>query len=68
MNDSGIVTRFDLTPFLQEEILAGTIVDSISDQDAVFKAFSGIAGANGYDPYTSLVRGGISYNYPCKGA
>jgi hypothetical protein len=62
MNNFGIVTRFDLTPSLQEEILASTIVNYISDRDAVFKAFSGIAGANECDPYASLVRC-VGYNY-----
>jgi hypothetical protein len=61
MNNFGIVTRFDLTPFPQGEILAGAIANSISDRDAVFKAFSDIAGAEQYDPYASLVTG-LSYN------
>lgn len=48
MNNFGIVTRFDLTPFPHREILAGVIANPISDRDAVFKAFSGIAGADEY--------------------
>jgi hypothetical protein len=67
MNNFGIVTRFDLTPFPQGEILAGDIANPISDRDAVFKAFSDIAGAEEYDPYASLVTG-LNYNSSVKGS
>ncbi|KIM95870.1 hypothetical protein OIDMADRAFT_106059 [Oidiodendron maius Zn] len=61
MNNFGIITRFDLTTFAQGALLAGNIVNSISDRDAVFRAFSNIAGAKEYDPYASLVTS-LSYN------
>lgn len=61
MNNFGIVTRFDLTPFPQGQILAGSIANPISERDAVFKAFSDIAGAKEYDPYASLVTG-LTFN------
>jgi hypothetical protein len=67
MNNFGIVTRFDLKPFAQAELLAGSIVNSISDRDAVFKAFSNIAGAKEYDPYASLVTS-LSYNSSINGS
>ena len=66
-NNFGIVTRFDLKPFAQGEILAGAITSSISDRDAVFKAFSDIADAKEYDPYASLVTG-LGYNSSVKGS
>ena len=67
MNNFGIVTRFDIKPFPQGEILAGNIANPIEDRDAVFKAFSDIAGAEEYDPYTSLVTG-LNYNSSIKGS
>ncbi|KUJ13466.1 FAD-binding domain-containing protein [Mollisia scopiformis] len=67
MNNFGVVTRFDLRPFSQGEILAGNIANPISERDAVFKAFSDIAGAKEYDPYASLVTG-LSYNSSVKGS
>jgi hypothetical protein len=67
MNNFGIVTRFDLMPFPQGEILAGVIANPISDRDALFKAFSDIAGAEEYDSYASLVTG-LNYNSSVKGS
>lgn len=51
------MTRLDLVAFPQGQILGGNLVHSISNREAVFKAFSDIAGAPAYDPYASLVTG-----------
>lgn len=67
MNNFGIITRFDLRTFAQGALLAGNIANSISDRDAVFRAFSNIAGAKEYDPYASLVTG-LSYNSSIDGS
>lgn len=67
MNNFGIVTRFDLTPFMQGELFAGDIANSISNRDAVFKAFADIAGAEEYDPYASLTTS-LSYNSSISGS
>jgi hypothetical protein len=67
MNNFGIVTRFDLTPFAQGELLAGSIANSISNRDAVFRAFADIAGAKEYDPYASLVTA-LTYNSSINGS
>jgi FAD/FMN-containing dehydrogenase len=67
MNNFGIVTRFDLTPFPQGEILAGVIANRISGRDAGFTAFSNIAGSEEYDPYASLVTA-LNYNSSVKGS
>jgi hypothetical protein len=47
----------DLVAFPQGQIIGGNLVHSISDREAVFKAFTDIAGAPNYDPYASLVTG-----------
>ncbi|KAH6667968.1 FAD binding domain protein [Halenospora varia] len=61
----GIITRLDLKTFPQGQILAGNIVNSINDREAVFQAFSNIAGAPEYDIYASLVMG-LSFNSTSK--
>ncbi|MCJ1240213.1 hypothetical protein MMC14_008213 [Varicellaria rhodocarpa] len=64
-NNFGIVTRFDLTPFPQRQILGGNVAQRIAHRDAVFKAFTDIAGASEYDPYASIVTG-IGFNSTSK--
>ncbi|MCJ1324768.1 hypothetical protein MMC10_001430 [Thelotrema lepadinum] len=58
-NNFGIVTRFDLAAFTQGELSVSTLAYSTDQINAVFKAFSDIAGAPVFDPYTSLVTGFI---------
>lgn len=65
-NNFGIVTRFDLQAFHQGEIWGGSLVHTIDQREAVFKAFSDIAGAKDFDENTSLVAGFI-YNSSTKG-
>jgi hypothetical protein len=64
MNNFGVVTRFDLTPFPQGQILDGSVAWNISEREAVWKAFSDIAGP-GYDPFSSIVTG-LAFNSTAK--
>jgi hypothetical protein len=54
-NNFGIVTSFDFQTFAQGEILAGFITSPVSQLDAVFDAFAGLANASDYDPYAEIV-------------
>ncbi len=54
-NNFGVVTCIDFAPFSQGQILDGNLVQDISERDAVFEAFTNIAGANHYDVYASIV-------------
>ena len=54
-NNFGVVTRIDFTTFPQGQISDGNFVQTISNREAVFKAFANIAGAPEYDPYASVV-------------
>lgn len=58
-NNFGVVTRFDFNTVDISKILAGSIVNDISERDAVFKAFANIAGAEHYDVHASIVMGAI---------
>ena len=57
LNNFGVVTRFDFAAFPQGELLVGPINSPLSEREAVFKAFSDLAGSPRYDPYVSLVTG-----------
>lgn len=54
-NNFGVVTRFDLTTFPQGDIAASTVLNDISQRNAVLKAFTDITTAPEFDVYASLV-------------
>ena len=58
-NNFGLVTRIDLATVHISKILGGSIVNDISERNAVFKAFANIAGAKHYDVHASIVMGMI---------
>ncbi|KAL1310527.1 hypothetical protein AAFC00_000811 [Neodothiora populina] len=62
----GLVTRVDLATIPQGNILGGSVAHNTFDREAVFKAFTDIAGAINYDQYASVVTS-ISFNSTSKG-
>ena len=56
-NNFGLVTRIDFNTIHYTKILAGSLVNNITDHDAVFQAFANIAGAKHYDVHASIVTG-----------
>jgi hypothetical protein len=56
-NNFGVVTSIDFTTVDISKILAGGVVNDISDRNAVFEAFAGIAGTKHYDVHASIVTG-----------
>ena len=49
------MTRIDFQTFPQGGILAGHLTSPFRQRDAVFKAFTDLAGAKHYDPYAEIV-------------
>ena len=64
-NNFGVVTRFDLATFVQGAVSATSIVNNISERNAVFQAFTDIADSSHFDINTSLVTG-LLYNSTSK--
>ena len=64
-NNFGVVTEFSLSAFKQDNLSVNAIVNDVSQRKPVFDAFTEIATAPKFDPYTSLVTGFI-YNSTSK--
>ena len=56
-NNFGIITRFHLATFPQGNVSSTKLVNDISHREAVFEAFTALAGSPNYDVYASLVTG-----------
>ncbi|KAI8625042.1 hypothetical protein F5Y19DRAFT_451994 [Xylariaceae sp. FL1651] len=53
-NNFGIVTRYDIATFAQDDLSVTLITNDISQRSAVFDAFTNIANSSDFDPYTAL--------------
>jgi len=56
-NNFGVVTRMDFSTVPYTQILGGSLVNAITDRNAVFQAFANIAGSADYDVHASIVTG-----------
>lgn len=56
-NNFGVVTRFDLETFPQEQISVTSLVNDIGQRNAMFEAFTKITNMNPFDENASLVMG-----------
>ena len=54
-NNFGLVTAFTFATIPYTKILGGSLVNTITHRDAVFKAFANIASAPNYDVHASIV-------------
>ncbi|TGO56502.1 hypothetical protein BOTNAR_0221g00020 [Botryotinia narcissicola] len=63
-NNFGIVTRFDIRTFSQENFLGGCIVHDISTLDSQLKGFADLL--ENFDPYAAIMMG-ISWNQKRNG-
>lgn len=64
-NNFGLVTRIDLATISYTQILGGGLANNISDRNAVFQAFTNIAGSADYDAHASIVTG-LVFNSSAK--
>jgi hypothetical protein len=55
LNNFGVLTRIDFNTLPIDEILGGHLINNITYRGAVFDALAGLAGAEEYDVYASIV-------------